>query len=148
MKLKNYTSNVPIPRTVARIEECLAEAGAAGIMKDYAGGTLTAISFRVVLPNGNPMAVRLPANVDGVFHAMMKQVLRPHKGTAERIREQAGRTAWKLMQDWAEVQLSLIQMEQADFVQVFLPYVWDGKVTFYDKLKAGNFLALPMAKEA
>ena len=147
MKLKNYTSTVPISRTVSRIEECLAEAGATGIMKDYKDGTLTAIAFRVMLPNGRPMAVRLPANVDGVFNALMREITKPHRGTAERIREQAGKTAWKLMQDWAEVQLSLIQMQQADFVQVFLPYVWDGKSTFYEQLKAKNFLAIPAARE-
>lgn len=147
MKLKNYTSDVPISRTVARIEECLAEAGATGIMKDYKDGLLTALSFRAQLPNGRTLAVRLPANVDGVFSAMMKEVKKPQHGTAARIREQAGRTAWKLMQDWAEVQLSLIHMEQADFVQVFLPYVWDGKTTYYEQLKAKGFLALPAPRE-
>jgi hypothetical protein len=39
-------------------------------------------------------------------------------------------------------QLSLIQMRQADFIQVFLPYVWDGKQTFYQALKASNYKAL------
>lgn len=146
MKLKNYTSNVPTSRTISRIEECLAEAGATGIMKEYKDGFLQALAFRVQMPSGKPMSIRLPANADGVFRAMMKQVKRPRATTAGKIREQAGRTAWKLMQDWVEVQLSLIQMEQADFVQVFLPYVWDGKSTFYETLKANNFLALPAAK--
>lgn len=147
MKLKNYTSNVPTARTVARIEECLAEAGASGIMKDYREGVLMALSFRVTLPSGKTMAIRLPANTDGVFSAMMKQVKRPRSNTAAKIREQAARTAWKLMQDWCEVQLSLIHMEQADFLQVFLPYVWDGRSTLYQQLKEKNFLALPEAKQ-
>ncbi len=134
-------------RTVARIEECLAEAGATGIMKDYKDGFLVALSFKVNLPSGKMMAIRLPANADGVFNAMMKTVKRPRANTAGKIREQAQRTSWKLMQDWVEVQLSLIQMEQADFVQVFLPYVWDGQRTFYQQLKDKNFLALPMARE-
>lgn len=147
MKLKNYTSNVPTARTIARIEECLAEAGATGIMKEYKEGFLQALAFRVTLPSGRAMSIRLPANSDGVFNALMKEVKRPRSGTAAKIREQAGKTAWKLMQDWVEVQLSLIAMEQADFVQVFLPYVWDGKTTFYEQLKAKNFLALPSARE-
>lgn len=147
MKLKNYTSNVPVARTLSRIEECLAEAGATGIMKEYKKGFLTALAFRVTLPTGRAMSIRLPANADGVFAALMKEVKRPREGTAAKIREQAGRTSWKLMQDWVEVQLSLIQMQQADFVQVFLPYVWDGKTTFYEQLKAKNFLALPQARD-
>lgn len=147
MNLKNYTSNVPMARTVSRIEECLAEAGATGIMKDYKDGILVALSFKVNLPSGKVMAIRLPANSDGVFSAMMKTVKRPRSSTAGKIREQAQKTSWKLMQDWVEVQLSLIQMEQADFVQVFLPYVWDGHRTFYQQLKDKNFLALPSAQE-
>lgn len=147
MKLKNYTSNVPVARTISRIEECLAEAGATGIMKEYKDGFLAAVAFRVMLPNGKQMSIKLPANADGVFNALMKEVRRPRSGTVQKVREQAGKTSWKLMQDWVEVQLSLIQMQQADFVQVFLPYVWDGKTTFYEQLKSNNFLALPAAKE-
>lgn len=143
MNLKNYTSNVPIARTISRIEECLAEAGATGIMKNYKDGQLVALSFLVLLPNGKPMSIRLPANADAVLATMMKAVKRPHTGTILKVRDQAQKTSWKLMQDWVEVQLSLIQMQQVDFVQVFLPYVWDGKTTFYEQLKAKNFLALP-----
>lgn len=147
MNLKNYTSDVPVSRTISRIEEHLAAAGATGIMKDYKDGKPVALAFRVNLPSGRPMSIRLPANSDGVFSAIMKDVKRARHGTEQRIREQAGKTAWKLMQDWVEVQLSLIQMQQADFVQVFLPYVWDGKQTFYEQLKAKNFLALPEAEK-
>ncbi len=46
------------------------------------------------------------------------------------------------MQDWVEVQLSMIQMKQADLMQVFLPYVWDGKRTYYDALKVNGFRAM------
>lgn len=142
MNLKNYTSNVPVEKTVSRIEQVIASAGASGIMKDYDQGTLQAISFKVLLPNGKPVTIRLPANHEAVYQTMSKEVKRPHKGTLDRIKEQSARTAWKLMQDWVEVQISLISMHQVDFMQVFLPYVWDGEQTFYHKLKGKNFLAL------
>lgn len=60
------------------------------------------------------------------------------------FKEQASRTAWRLIQDWVEVQLSMVQMKQADFVQVFLPYVWDGKrnQTFYAALKECGYKGL------
>jgi hypothetical protein len=56
--------------------------------------------------------------------------------------EQASRTAWKIVQDWIEVQMSMIQMKQADTLQVFLPYVYDGKRTFYQVLQQNNFRGL------
>jgi len=141
--IKNYTSGVPVSRTVSRIEECLAEAGASGITKSYTDGKLTALCFRVELPNTKTVDIRLPANADAVYESLKSQVKRPRSGTLEKLREQAERTSWKLMQDWTEIQLSLIQLQKIDFLQVFLPYVWDGQQSFYHAIKGNNFKALP-----
>jgi hypothetical protein len=143
MKLKNYTSSVPVDRTLARIETLLAEAGASHVMKDYLEGRCVALSFRVATPATKPLTIRLPANAEAVFEALRKQVKRPREHTIDRLHQQAGKVAWKLMQDWVEVQLTLIQLQQAEFLQVFLPYVWDGEQTFYERLRDGNFKALP-----
>ena len=145
--IKNYTSSVPVERTIRRIEQDLAKAGACGILKDYDQGRLTAISFRVNLPTGKMVTVRFPANAEAVYQSLRKQIRRPRQGTLENLRLQSDRTAWKLMQDWIEVQLSLIEMQQVDFLQVFLPYVWDGQRTYYQALKEQNFLALPETSE-
>ncbi len=147
MNIKNYTSSVPVERTISRIEQVLAEAGASGIIKDYDQGRLSALSFKVTLPTGRAVAVRLPANHDAVYQTLKKEIRRPRPGTMEKLRDQAMRTSWKLMQDWVEVQISLIKMQQVDFMQVFLPYVWDGRRTFYAALKEQNYLALPEASE-
>jgi len=46
------------------------------------------------------------------------------------------------MFDWVAVQLSLIEMKQAELMQVFLPYLWAGKTTFYESIKQNKFAAL------
>lgn len=147
MNIKNYTSGVSVSSTVARIEQLLAEAGASSVSKDYEAGILMALSFRIPTPTGRSMTIRLPAKVDAVFDTMKKDIVRPHKHTMDRLREQAGRTAWKLMQDWVAVQISLIQMQQADVVEVFLPYIWDGEHSFYHLLRQGGFKQLPAPKD-
>ena len=147
MRIKNYTSTVPVSRTVARIEECLARAGASAIMKDYDHGRLTAICFKIRMATGREVAIRLPADEDAVYRVLEKAVRRPRKDTVDRLRDQAQRTAWKLQQDFVEVQLSLIEMEQTDPMRAFLAYVWDGTRTFYDCLQAGGFKMLPAPKE-
>ena len=146
MNIKNYTSSVPVERTISRIEQVLAGAGASGIIKDYDAGKLVALSFKVTLPTGRVAEVRLPANHEAVYQSLRKEILRPRRGTLDKLREQSLRTSWKLMQDWVEVQISLIKMQQVDFMQVFLPYVWDGRRTFYAALKEQNYLALPEAR--
>src|SRR5689334_5965918 len=147
MNIKNYTSGVPVNLTVAKIEQLLAEAGASGVNKDYEAGRLVALAFRIPTPSGKTMTIRLPANSEAVYDTMKKSVLRPRNGTLERLKDQAQRTAWKLMQDWIQVQISLIQMQQADVMQVFLPYVWDGERTFYHMLKEGGFKQLPAPRD-
>ena len=142
--LKNYTSDVPVGRTIARIEECLMKAGATGILKDFSSGRVSALCFKLPLPQatGKEIAIRLPTNEEAIYTVLSSFVRRPRAGTEERLRDQASRTAWKLMQDWIEVQLSLIQMKQADALQVFLPYVWNGKQTFYQSLSESKFKML------
>lgn len=146
MNLKNYTSSVPVATTVARIEHFLAQAGVDGIAKQFQNGQLQSLTFLITIsPDKPPITIRLPANVQGcqesLYKDYMKSVVRPRKSKDDFL-DQAQRTAWKLQQDWVEVQCSLIRLKQVDFVQVFMPYVWDGRQTFYDKLKAGGFRQL------
>lgn len=142
MRLKNRTSSVPFERTLARIETLLVDGGATAVSREYDGRQIAAFFFSLPAAEGRTVNFRLPANVDAVYAVMASGVKRPRRGTLDRIRTQALRTAWKLMQDWVEVQMSLVAMDQAEAVQVFLPYAWNGKETLYAQLKAGNFQRL------
>ena len=142
MNLKNYTSGVPVDKTIVRIEQAIARFGASHIAKEYNGnGSVVALQFMLTY-EGRQHIVKLPAKPSQVFEAMMADIAKPQRGTKDRIKQQSERTAWKLMQDWIEVQLSLIAMRQADVLQVFLPYVWDGERTFYDAIKDKGFKQL------
>ena len=141
--IKNYTSGVPVDRTLARIETALVKGGASAISKDYHDGQLVALCFSTINPaGGQRISVRLPANSEGVYNALRAACKRPRADTLAKLREQAGRTAWKLMQDWVEVQMSLIAMQQAEFLQVFMPYLWDGKQTLFAAFKTSGFKML------
>lgn len=142
-KIKNYTSSVPVERTMANIERILANAGAFEIIKKYLNGRVSMLFFNIKTPEGRTISIQLPSNEESVFQQLRKCVKRPREGTLEKLRDQANRTTWKLMQDWIEVQISLIELQQIELVQVFLPYVWDGNTTFYEALKVGEFLQLP-----
>ena len=139
--LKNYTSRVPVSRTVARIEELLAAAGAKAIGKNYVAGCLSSVTFQIEI-NGSDVLVRLPANPSAVYDAMRKEVKRPHNGTLERLKDQSDRTAWKIQQDWLEVELTKIRLNQTEPLQAFLAYVWDGNQTYFDALKESKFKGL------
>jgi len=145
--LKNYTSKVPVSQTIARIESVLIRVGVNGITKEYGPQSeIVALTFHIALGETR-VAIRLPANREQALNALWEDYKETHpNGRMNRkdFAEQAERTAWKLMQDWCEVQLSLIQVKQAEFLQVFMPYVWDGqrRQTFYDQIKGGGYKAL------
>lgn len=158
MFLKNYTSNVPVSQTLERIDSLLVRCGATSIAKEYSGGSppkVIAVTFRIPIPDGPQVNIRLPANEAQASEALwldyagddlqqngnFKWGCRKSK-TRKDFVQQGERTAWKLVLDWIEVQMSMIQLKQAEPLQVFLPYVWDGKRTYYDALKSGHFQAM------
>jgi hypothetical protein len=144
--IKNYTSAVPVERTIMRIEQALIEGGAIGIMKNYTDGCLEAISFQIPSPGKGPVAIRLPANVQAVYDILRKAMKRPRLESLKRLQAQAERTAWKLVQDWVEVQMAMVNMQQAEILQVFFPYLWDGRQTLFAAYKQGNFKLLEKPK--
>lgn len=122
MNLKNYTSETPAERSISRIEKKLVEIGAKNINKEYDGfGGLQSVKFLIDI-NGQTVVFDLPARVKAVYDVLAKEVKRPQEGTYARIRAQAERTAWKLIADWVDVQASMIHLQQAEVMQVFLPY--------------------------
>lgn len=158
--LKNYTCDVPVSQTINRIRHVLIRCGVSGIMEEYSQtvpGKIEAITFQIKLEGAEPWTIRLPANVQKAWDALWLDYADGDKLTADGMaiawnarkrrrkvdfKEQAERTAWKIIQDWVEVQMSMIQMQQADFREVFLPYAWNGKQTFYQSLRASGFRAM------
>jgi hypothetical protein len=147
VNVKNYTSGVPAETSISRIEQKLAAVGASGIMKLYGlDKRVSALVFQ--MPHGNRShSIKVPANVEACFQAMWKdyclRTSHPRQATKATLKDQASRTAWKLVQDWIDVQVSMIVMEQAEALEVFLPYVWDGRQTYFEAMKGHDFKALP-----
>lgn len=146
MFLKNYTSNAPVSQTIYRIEQVLIKCGVSGINKEYlAGGKVSAITFSIELEHNRPMDVRIPVNEQKALEVLWNNYKKTSpNGTKSKTDfvEQAKRTAWKIVQEWVEIQMSMVQMEQAEFREVFLPYFWDGKKTFFAAVKDSGFRAL------
>jgi len=159
MFLKNYTSDVPVSESIRRIENVLLKCGVTGIMKEYsANQRIVAITFRVTDSDGRSWMVRLPAKekeaidalfldyADGARISKDGQRLdgyypRKHKARKDFV-AQGERTAWRIVKDWVEVQMSMVQLKQADLMEVFLPYAWDGRRTYYQSLKKSNYAGL------
>jgi len=143
--LKNYTSSVPVERSIAFIENKLVRRGAQNIIKRYNPQTkkLECIFFTMETKDGT-FSFKVPAKVDQVEKILLESKRKITPSVLENVRAQAERTAWKIMSDWVEVQMALIQLEQVEFLQIFLPYIYIPKkdLTYFEMLKDSGFKQL------
>ncbi len=139
-ELKNYTSSVPMERSVQLIEQELIELGATNIMKRYEKGELAAITFQIDMQGDacHLIPISLPARIEKVEAYMAKHL----RLSGDKLKDQARRTAWKSLLEWVQIQAGFIKVGRVEILEVFLAYVWRDNQTYYSELKNGKFLAL------
>lgn len=131
--LANYTTTVAVSETIAEIESLLSKFGANEISKQYDAGNPVGINFVVKL-DGFPLQFRLPIDVKACRKVLNSYKMRPSlKSPAH-----AERVSWRIMRDWIRVQLSMVEMKQAEMAQVFMPYAIAGGQTAYQMFRVNR----------
>lgn len=116
MPLLNYITKIDVFTTLGQIQGMLVKHGANRILQEYDDeGHITAVSFMLSTPIGM-QAFRLPANVDAVSRVLTKQRVKHN-------REQAERVAWRIVKDWVEAQMAILESEMVKIDEVFMPYM-------------------------
>ena len=138
MAILNYTTTVEAFKTVAEIEHVLVKHGAKSIMKNYDGETITGLSF-LIDTGAQQIPVRLPVKIDECLVILMEEKKNGTKNI-KATREQAERVAWRILKDWIEAQMALLDVHMVRFEEIFLPYIetCNGK-TVYERLEAHKF---------
>ena len=147
--IKNRTSSVAPEKSINQIEKTLIGMGARNIAKEYDGfGKVDSITFSISHPTmgGGVIPFKLPAKRGPLKKIFMQQYRRPTRLQEKSAEEQADRTAWKNIKEWVELQATMIKLEQVEFMEVFMPYVYvlDKGQTFYETLKDNGFKQLGM----
>lgn len=139
MAILNYTTTVDAFKTVSEIEYVLMKHKAKSIMKNYDGESITGLSF-LIDTGVQQIPVRLPVKVDECL-----EVLKREKSNGTRsikaTRDQAERVAWRILKDWVEAQMALLDIEMVRFEEIFLPYIeTNNGQTIYERLEEKQFL--------
>src|ERR1700730_12472328 len=128
MPIKNYSTVVSPERSIGEITSLLVRKGARSITQEYFDdGRVKAVSFIMAI-GGIPTRFLLPANTIGVAGVMMTETPYTNRtrGTRDqrkqKIMAQAEWVAWRILKDWVDAQMALIESGQAQAAQVFLPY--------------------------
>ena len=141
MPLLNYTTKVNAQKTVTEVMGLLVAKGADEISIVYDDDRQPAgLKWTVQSPRLGRVAFALPCNTDAVFVKLTEQ--RVMVTAPESRRQQAIRTSWRILKDWVEAQMALLETGMVTMDEIFLPYMLSGGQTFYQALVAGEFRAL------
>lgn len=144
-RIKNFSTEVPVNRTIAEIEKMLAKYGATHILKEYnSEGEPIMLIFSIMTDHGK-MGVKLPLYPEKILSVFKKQVsnnLLPRKyWDGEWAIKQAHRVGWRVIKDWLDAQITLLNIEMVKIEEIFLPYIYNEKLgmTVYEMLDQGKF---------
>lgn len=152
-KIKNFSTLIAVEKTIAEIEKMLSKYGATKIMKEYDEfGSPSKLFFAIMTEHGE-MPVKLPVNTDKVLDVFKLQVSdgklpRKYWG-GEWAVEQAHRVGWRIIKDWLDAQLTILQIEMVKVQEIFLPYAYDAKSdqTLFQKMEEKGFAGYIEGKE-
>lgn len=140
MAILNYTTTIDAFKTVSEIEYILMKHKAKSIMKNYDGKSITGLSF--LIDTGVQMVpVRLPVKVDDCLQVLIKEKRNSPRSNIKATREQAERVAWRILKDWVEAQMALLDIEMVKLEEIFMPYIEmaTGR-TIFEELQERQFL--------
>lgn len=139
MAILNYTTSIESEKTIAEIQKILVKRGAHKIVTDYQNGLPSAVTFCLTM-NGQLVGYALPANNSGVLKAMRNDRKIPRAKCTE---EQAQRVAWRIVKDWVEAQMAIVEAQLADVGEVFLPYaIMPSGTTLYKEIQSNGMKML------
>lgn len=140
MAILNYTTTIDSFKTVSEMEYILMKHGAKSIMKKYEKESITGLSFLIDIGT-QQIPVRLPVKVDECLEVLKREKKNSPRSNIKATREQAERVAWRILKDWIEAQMALLDIEMVRFEEIFLPYIeTNNGQTVYERLEEQKFL--------
>lgn len=132
----NYTTKIDASRTIGEIQGMLAQRGAKEILIQYTNGVPTSLMFSIEIGN-ETFSYSLPCR----WQAVQKLLEREARESRYKTSVHARNVGWRVIKDWIEAQLSLVETGMVEIGEVFLPYqLTDGKVTVYERMKSIKML--------
>lgn len=121
MALLNYTTKIDADKTASEIQKCLTSHGVEAVMTEYDPETksLVAISFKLTVKD-QTMGFKLPCDWRTVKEILEYQWDKNHR--IDYSQEASVRVAWRIVKDWVEAQMALVDTRMVTTQQVFLPY--------------------------
>lgn len=132
MAILNYSTTISVQKTCNEIQEILIRNGASKIVFDYENQIPINLTF-VANFKGQIAFFSLPCRFGGVLKVMKQQKV----DNRYRNEQQALRTGWRILKDWINAQMAIVEAEMAELPEVFMQYgVTRNGERLYDYIKA------------
>lgn len=139
MAILNYTTTIDAFKTISEIEYILMKHKAKSIMKEFQGESVIGLSF-LIDTGHSQVPVKLPVKVDECLAVLKKEKKAGAKNVKD-TNEQAERVAWRILKNWVDAQMALLDIEMVRLEEVFMPYIIDNSGrTLFEKLEEKQFL--------
>ena len=143
--LKNYTTTIPVSKTIMEIEQILTKFGASAIFKEYhMDERVKSISFEIITEHGK-IPFKIPMNDNAIAQYRSEQFTGySKKKNVKEDLDTASMIGWRIIKDWIHSQLSIVQLRLVKVEEVFLPYIFNYKTnkTFYEMIEEKKFKGL------
>lgn len=117
MPILNYTTSVTAERTVDQLTKMLVANKASAILTEFEDGRPVGLAFKLKTANG-PSEYSLPCRWRQVQAVLFEQRVEPrYRGD-----EHCLNVAWRILKDWTEAQIAIVQAGLVTVDEVFLPY--------------------------
>lgn len=115
MAILNYTTTISANKTIGEITKLLLKHDASKISVDYVNAMPVNITFLCEFQE-QKIFYSMPCRIEGILKLLAKQSRVP------KTTEQALKIGWRIIKDWLESQLALVEAELAELPEIFLPY--------------------------
>jgi len=138
----NYSTRISAQQTAGEVQRTLAQHGAKAVMVEYGeDGEAESLSFQVKRGD-TTLSFSLPIEPNSVLRVLHRQYDSGQLHRARADKEQAVRVGWRILKDWVEAQMAILETEMVTMEQIFLPYMLtrDNKTLYQMMIDRGFYL--------
>ena len=124
MPILNYTTKIDAWKTISEIQMMLSKHGATHFSIKNEGSRPIAVSFSIDFKN-QPLNFLLPCKFDRLWLILQrdKKAVSVLKAKSLYSEDHAFNVSWRIIKDWIEAQLALVEVEMVKMEEVFMPYL-------------------------
>lgn len=127
MALLNYSTTKNAEESISEIQKILSKHNVSAMTTEYEGRNVSSVAFRMEIQS-KQLTFRMPCNwravqvVLSTYNENRRKINGRWQDKIKTDDETSIKVAWRVLKDWVEAQLALVEINMVTLPQVFLPF--------------------------